>query len=638
LKIRTYIVFIFLFINCQSQSNSKLLEVIINHNPILKNVIDKASTYKPQIIYTQINRDANNNPSFINHTYLLDSSNYFYCASLVKLPCSIFALEKINELNIRDLNKDSYMFTDNIYPCQTSCIKDTSSESGYPSLSHYIKKMLLVSDNFSYSRVYEFLNPKYIQKKLTHYGYPNARIIHRFDPACKGEANSMNPIRFFDTKMNLVYKQEADLKNQPFENPLGKIVLGEDVYNKKGKLISEKKDFTYSNYLPLANIHSILQRLLFQNHLSEKQKFNITQNDWQFLVKLVGMYPRETDYPRYNSKTFHDSFKKYFMYGNKVKQIDSDSLRVFNVIGYSYGFLVDVAYIVNYKTKTEFMLSSVLYTNSRNSFGSGSYEYESIGIPFLKELSTELYSFEQKRKKANLPDLTEFDLYKKKDDTTKLSKVIVNGIITVNGRPSAGNVIVKSINKHFSYYPEAISDKANGVFSLKLLAGEEYEMEFTVEDAPPQIIEIDTKKNKANDTVNVFVDFMSAHLDKIIKTKQDSLFLTMLRAYNKISLKKFADKYGSTKVEGLTYKVQIGAYKFIENFNYNSVAGMPIIIRETFDDYITRFTMGNYSTFNEANDLLKRLKEKNLKDAFIFAVYNKKRLYLNELLESEIIK
>ena len=264
MKIRTYILFIFLFINCQSQSNSKLLETIISHNPVLKNVIDKADTYKPQIIYTQINRDANNNPSFINHTYLLDSTNYFYCASLVKLPCSIFALEKINELNISGLTKDSYMFTDNIYPCQTSCVKDTSSESGYPSLSNYLKKMLLVSDNFSYSRVYEFLNPKYIQKKLAHYGYPKARIIHRFDPACKGEANSMNPIRFFDSKMNLLYKQEADLKSQSFENPLGKIVLGEDVHNKKGKLISEKKDFTYSNYLPLANIHSILQRLLFQ--------------------------------------------------------------------------------------------------------------------------------------------------------------------------------------------------------------------------------------------------------------------------------------------------------------------------------------------------------------------------------------
>ena len=207
---------------------------------------------------------------------------------------------------------------------------------------------------------------------------------------------------------------------------------------------------------------------------------------------------------------------------------------------------------------------------------------------------------------------------------------MVNGVISVNNVPSAGVVLVKSINKHYSYYPEIASDKTNGAFSLKLLAGEEYELEFSVADSPPQVIDIDTKKNKENDTINMYVDFMSARLDKIVKTKQDSLFLIMLKAYNKVSLKMFGEKYGTTKVEGLTFKVQIGAYKFIENFNYNSVAGMPIIIRETFDDYITRFTMGNYETFNEAYDLMLKLKEKNMKGEFIIAVYNGKRLYLND--------
>ena len=131
---------------------------------------------------------------------------------------------------------------------------------------------------------------------------------------------------------------------------------------------------------------------------------------------------------------------------------------------------------------------------------------------------------------------------------------------------------------------------------------------------------------------------MSARLEKMIKTKQDSLFLAMLKVYNKISLKQFSEKYGTQKLEGLTFKVQIGAYKFIENFNYNSVAGMPIIIRETFNDYITRFTMGNYQTYNEAYELLGRLKETKAKDAFIIAVHNGKRLYLNELIESGLLK
>ncbi len=96
--------------------------------------------------------------------------------------------------------------------------------------------------------------------------------------------------------------------------------------------------------------------------------------------------------------------------------------------------------------------------------------------------------------------------------------------------------------------------------------------------------------------------------------------------------------YGQFKTPGLTYKVQIGAYKFMENFNYGSVAGMPMIIRETFDDYITRFTMGNYATYDEAYQLQMQLKETKVKDAFIIAIYNGKRMYLSELIESGVVK
>lgn len=638
MSVRLSIFILYLFGTCFSQGNSDLLEKIINDDPILKNIIDKKATYRPQIIYTQIDRDKNNDPIFKDHTYLLDSTNYFYCASLVKLPCSILALEKLNELNIRGLNRQTYMFTDKTMPCQTSVDKDTSSKSGYPSIEHYIKKMLLVSDNSSYSRTFEFLGPKYIHKKLEGYGYPGIRIVHRFDPICKPEVNHvMNQIRFMDKNLELVYKQEADAKHITLPPPPGQMVFGVDVYNKKKKLISEKKDFTYSNYIPLSNIHSILKRLLFHNHLPEKQRFNITKGDWAFLVKHIGMYPREADYPRYDPEKFNDAFKKYFMYGSKLKRIDSDSMRVFNMIGYSYGFLVDVAYIVNFNTKTEFMLSSVLYTNSRNSFGSGAYEYESVGVPFLKELSTEIYKYESKRRKTYEPDLTEFDLYKTASDSGKITKVTVHGNITVNGVPSSGNIVVKSINKHFLYYPEIGTDK-EGKFTLNLLGGEEYELEFSVKNSPPQIIDIDTKKNKDLDSINVYVDFMSARLEKMIKTKQDSLFLAMLKIYNKISLKQFSEKYGTKKLEGLHFKVQIGAFKFIENFNYSSVAGMPIIIREAFDDGITRFTMGNYESYNEAYELLGQLKETKAKDAFIIAVYKGKRMYLNELITSGLLE
>jgi len=530
------------------------------------------------------------------------------------------------------------MFTDNVYPCQATCVRDTSSESGFPTLENYIRKMFLVSDNYSYSRVFEFTGPTYLHKRLNELGYPLIRIMHRFDPVCKGEAGTcLNPVRFLSSNMNELYKQQADHHPVKPSPPFGNVIVGEDIY-KNNKLISEKKDFTYSNFMPLSNIHSIMKRLLFHNYLPQHQKFNISNSDWEFLVKHLAMYPRESNYPRYNPQMFHDSFKKYFMYGNKQKSVTSDSVRVFNMIGYSYGFLIDCAYIVNYKTKTEFILSAVVYTNKRNSFGSGAYEYESTGIPYLKELSLALYEHELKRKKQREPNLEEFNFFDYKHDSIKPEKMHVKGLVTVNNKPNDALVIIKSINNVYLYYPEVSTQKGTGTFTINLLPGEHYELEVQVKDSPPQVVELNTKMNKSNDTVQMYIDFMSAHLDKITKTKQDSLFTEMLKRYNKISVNEFAEKFGNKSLDGLFFKVQIGAFKFIDNFNYATVAGLPVIIRETFDDHVTRFTMGNFSSYNEASKLQELVKQRGIKDAFIFAVYKGKRLYLNEVIENGYFK
>jgi hypothetical protein len=395
-----YLAITLLFSSILISQNSELLEKIIANNLFLNN-ISKNPIYKTQIIFTQINRDVNNNPKFSDHYYNLDSSNYFYCASLVKLPVSIFALEKLNGLKIGGLTRQSFMITEKDFKCQTSFFKDNTSESGFPTLENYIKKMFLVSDNFSYSRVFEFVTPNFSNNRLNELGYQMSRIVTRFDSKCSGNLNLfMNPINFLNKNRNILYRQKSKYQDSISLHPLG------------NKLIFENKDFSNSNFISLSNIHSIMKRLIFHNYLSENQKFKITNNDWEFLVKHLGMLPRESNYPFYDSQIFHDSFKKYFIFGKKQKKIEKDSIRVFNIVGCSYGFLIDCAYIVNYTSKIEFMISTVIYTNKMNRFDRGSYEYEKIGLPYLKELSLNIYEFELKREKQHLPNLQEFNFFK----------------------------------------------------------------------------------------------------------------------------------------------------------------------------------------------------------------------------------
>jgi hypothetical protein len=81
---------------------------------------------------------------------------------------------------------------------------------------------------------------------------------------------------------------------------------------------------------------------------------------------------------------------------------------VFNKTGWSYGFLTDVAYIVDFKNKVEFMLSGVIYVNKDGVLNDDKYEYEQTGYPFFKEIGNIIYQHELQRKRKFRPDLKSF--------------------------------------------------------------------------------------------------------------------------------------------------------------------------------------------------------------------------------------
>ncbi|MBS1652368.1 MAG: serine hydrolase [Bacteroidetes bacterium] len=407
------------FFLCASAQKKKLniLDSLLSFDTSLNNVAKYPKRYKLQIIYTQINRNSKNSPTFKDYTYKLDSLNYFYPASLVKLPTAIAALEKLNEINNPQVNFNSPMLTDSSNVCQCYYHKDYTAKDNYPSIAQHIKKMFLVSDNNSYSRLFEFVTPIELNKKLNKWGYPTARITHRFDVPCIGKGNRyFNQIRFLNSKNEVVYTQKSDSLLESIKMPFESMIIGHNVYNRKKRLISSEKNFANSNYLSLKAIHVILKKLIFHKYIDKKQQYNITEKDWQLLVSHLGMMPKESESPKYDSKEYYDSYKKYFIYGCSVATINSDSIRIFNIVGRAYGFLIDCAYIINKTENVEFMLSTAMYLNKHNSFGSGIYEFNEIGLPFMKELSLNLYAFEKKRHKKHLPDLNEFNLYPKEND------------------------------------------------------------------------------------------------------------------------------------------------------------------------------------------------------------------------------
>lgn len=390
-----------------------LIEKLLKSQPEkFAQVLANPKAHRVQIIYTQINRDSNNVPHFAQHSYRLNPREYFYPASLVKIPTVALSLQKFHELKNPELNKFSRMKIDSANACQSMVTLDSTSNDGYPSIAQYIKKAMLVSDNDAYNRLYEFLGQEYLNKKLWGMGYKTARITNRFWFYCDTLSNRYtNPMTFFNAKGDTIYHQPQQYNPVLYKNPYGKIKVGKGYISYfTGKLVNHPKNYTYSNYLCLQDINDILISLIFPQNVPEKKRFNLTENDYKFLYKYMSMYPRESTYPDYNGKDYKDSFKKYCIFGVCKDSIASDTLRIFNHVGEAHGFLADCAYIVDFKNSIEFFLAAVIYTNKDEIINDGIYEYKTIGMPFLTDLGQLIYENEKNRKKKILPHLEQFKM------------------------------------------------------------------------------------------------------------------------------------------------------------------------------------------------------------------------------------
>jgi hypothetical protein len=98
------------------QAQTNLLEKLMQTKPEqFGKILAKPDLYEVQIIYTQIDRDAKNRPTFRTYQYGVDKNRYFYPASTVKFPAVLLALEKLNKLKIKGLDKYSTMLTDSAF-------------------------------------------------------------------------------------------------------------------------------------------------------------------------------------------------------------------------------------------------------------------------------------------------------------------------------------------------------------------------------------------------------------------------------------------------------------------------------------------------------------------------------------------
>lgn len=362
------------------------------------------NAYRVQIIYTQIDRGASNNPTLTHHYFNHQPGMYFYPASTVKMPVAALALHRLNELKVAGLTKSSTMLTEAAGPGLDGVYNDPSTCDGRPTIEHYIKKIFLVSDNDAYNRLYEFLGQAYVNQTLHRMGYDSVQLLHRLQlPLAEEQNRTTNAVAFYDTSFNHSYskKQErSEMRYHPRQTLLG------SGYMMAGKRVDEPFDFSKKNFFRLADLHSVLQSIVLPETVPAAQRFNLTDDDYKFLWRYMSMKPGESSSPAYDT-SYTDAYGKFLMFGGKGS-IKNPSLRIFNKIGDAYGFLQDVAYVVDFEKGIEFMLSATVYCNSDGVFNDDKYDYETVGFPFLKNLGEAVYDYELTRQRKVKPDLSKY--------------------------------------------------------------------------------------------------------------------------------------------------------------------------------------------------------------------------------------
>ena len=391
----------------QPSSDAFLERMLKKHPQRFSKILKARDQYELQILYTKIDRDKKGQPQFTTYRYGVDANRYFYPASTIKLAAAALALEKLNNLHIEGLNKYTTMLTLAERPSQSQVLRDTTAENGLPSIAHYIRKLLLASDNDSYNRLYEFLGQQYFNETMHAKGYVRFRALHRLETSLSNAENRYtNPIRFVEGD-RIIFDQKGAYCETDYTVPTP--ILKGKAYRSGNTIINQPMDFSDKNAFDLAEQQLFLRNLVFPELAPDQQRLNLTEDDYRFLYQYMSQLPIETEYPDHYSEIMNDADVKYLLFGKTRKRIPRQ-IRSFNKSGEAYGYLLDNTYIADFEMGVEFLLAAVIYCNEDQVLNDDKYDYDTIGYQFMADLGKTVLEYELARKRNDRPDLQKFEV------------------------------------------------------------------------------------------------------------------------------------------------------------------------------------------------------------------------------------
>jgi hypothetical protein len=224
---------------------------------------------------------------------------------------------------------------------------------------------------------------------------------------------------------------------------------------------------------------------------------------------------------------------------------------------------------------------------------------------------------------------------------------MVKGKTLSDNNPVETNIKIEVTSQNNRVFKDFTSNSSTGQYLVTLPAEAQYKITYTYKDKAPQVFTLSTMgitgftqtihdvafANK--DTAKVITPTVAvtptvATVTKTTEVVKADDFVPRTKMQEKIM--KFVEKYGDISAEGLEFRVQIAAYKFPKNYVYKHLKGLGKVENLLLDDGITRITIGGkFATIKRAWEHNKKVVNAGQTDAFVTALYQGKRVYLEDL-------
>jgi hypothetical protein len=307
----------------------------------------------------------------------LAPQRWFSPASVAKLPMALLTAERLSQHGL-----DEYASIRLSAPPETG--EWPADEPLQETFRRGMQRTFAVSDNVPYNRWYEFLGVDAIHARLAQLGYPHTRLIARYaspDPQANRRTGGGALLAPDGREVETLPHAVGDERAFPF----GRVLLGRGWQRSDGSIEPGPHDFSRANFLPLADSLAMLRAFLLPDTVPPRQRWRIDGALRMQLLHALGLRPREADDPRYDEGAHPDGYARWFFVGDGKARFP-DEVHVFGKSGQAYGFLSEVAYVVDRAGGAEFMLAAAIHANADGIYNDDHYEYDGVSLPFMASL------------------------------------------------------------------------------------------------------------------------------------------------------------------------------------------------------------------------------------------------------------